>query len=379
MLRKDNNLVYTVSKQCSRIMGCRLTDAQNIELIKHLRCIDINDYYDHDESDVITALAETMTNNIESSKKSKDYQESLSTLRKQKILNRQHMDDNISIHDYLNDSLKSDYNDQINRNIDRYISKNDKPVYFQTTDEDKKKTQQVVRSKTALNIDAIFDINDIYKVQRIINPSSLYKYMYIMLDTSNVVGAVSTDTKFKWDFIPNTNLQPGAVNAVGNIRDLVGMRIFPIYTKLLSTPTIDWSVYSPTAGIGTGISDIPQWNSGIINLNNNFTVFIHEFSAQSYIGKERRKFHFVLFPILQNPEIDTTYGRKNWTPLDPEYEMTTSGKGNGWFWFDKPITSISTLTISIANPFEEVQVANTTRALIPLEMIYLSSSNDDDY
>jgi hypothetical protein len=204
-------------------------------------------------------------------------------------------------------------------------------------------------------ITKLFDVSDKYKLQRMINPKAQYKYAYVLLDTNNAAPELSSDTVFGWNVVNFISQQSGTVSTVNNIRDLVGMRIFPVTMQLIT----------PVGETGK------TYVNNIVNINNNFTILIHEFQAQSFVGREGRKFHFSLFPALMNPT--TIFNPKlNATPIDPYYEFTTSGKGNGWFWFRTPITEFSTMTISIGNPFDLVRPnANNTRTLIPIQLVYL--------
>ncbi len=209
-------------------------------------------------------------------------------------------------------------------------------------------------------IEKIFDISDKWYMQRMLNPAAQYQYAYVLLDTNNAAPELSTDTTFGWNVINSISQRDGSVSTVSTIRDLVAMRIFPV-TMQLNTPVGE-----------TGKTYI----NNVANINNNFTVLIHEFQAQSFVGREGRKFHFSLFPALMNPLV--IFQGPNITPPNPYFEFTTSGKANGWFWFRTPITEFSTMTVSIGNPFDLVKPnANNTRTLIPLQLIYLAEKREE--
>lgn len=208
--------------------------------------------------------------------------------------------------------------------------------------------------KKLVQIKKFFGLMDKWYIQRQINPKAQYQYAYILLDTNNTAPELSSDTKFGWKVINYTSQQTGTVNVVNNIRDLVGMRIFPVTMRLIT----------PVGETGK------NYVNNVVNINNNFTILIHEFQAQSFVGREGRKFHFALFPALMNIQYPTK--GPGFTPANPYFEFTTSGKANGWFWFRKPITEFHTMTISIGNPFDLVKLSSNTRTLIPLQLIYLS-------
>ena len=216
----------------------------------------------------------------------------------------------------------------------------------------------------------IFGMSDLKQIRRTLLPKSLYDYNYVILDTSNVSPELSTKYSFGWRVISNGSYETGSVSCVNTMRDIVGMRIFPV-SMVLATPVVD------------SVNVNKTYINNVANLNSNFTILIHEMQAQSYIGRDGRKFHFSLFPALMNPSYPGGNSTPSFsipgpsiTPTTPYYEMTTSGKNNGWFWFKKPITELNTITISIGNPFDLLSSDNNTRILIPIQFIYL---NDNKY
>lgn len=218
----------------------------------------------------------------------------------------------------------------------------------------KKKEPFIIQNQLISSVTKFYGLSDLHYLTRRLNPSSQYQYGYVLLDTNNADADLSTDVKFAWRVLNYDSTSDGTVNVPSNTRDLVGMRIFPITMKL-TTPV--------------GEPDKTYFNN-IITENSNYTVLIHEFQAQSYIGREGRKFHFVLFPYLMNPS--TPKKGPAYTPGNPYIEFVTGGKANGWFWFRTPITEFSTMTVSIGNPFNLVTLSNTVRTLIPIQLIYLA-------
>jgi hypothetical protein len=188
-------------------------------------------------------------------------------------------------------------------------------------------------------------------LRNVINPSAAYKYEFILLDTDNADADLTTDTKYGWKLVNYPVRTTGTISVSSMLRDIVGMRVYPITTNLL-TPV--------------GEPDKVYFNN-VVNINNSFNILIEEFSAQSYIAKNGRRFHFDLFPSVLNLATQT-YG-PSIVPANPYVEYVTSGKGNGWFWFRTPIVSCSTITISMANPYDLVKFDNNTRTLIPIQLI----------
>ncbi len=249
---------------------------------------------------------------------------------------------------------------------DRYFRP--RPIKWQSTEDDVGETkvinanlasrapEQVMPAIEAV-VKSLYNIVDTHLFQRIFVPRAQYKYVYVLLDTSNALNVNGDGTIFQWNFVTNANIQPGVVNAIGKVRDLVAVRCYPVKAN-----------YDLTTGLPPG-----HYNN-FVNLNNNFTILIQEFAPQSYIGRDGRRFHFALFPVLMNP---LYAGAVVYSPTDPYYEYVTTGKGNGWFYFRTPIVSFSTLTVSMADPFGLIKLSNTVRTLIPLMFVYLNDTDQE--
>lgn len=210
-----------------------------------------------------------------------------------------------------------------------------------------------------LAIKRFFNIASALHIQRKLNAPAHYKYAYILLDTNNIDPNLSSGTTFGWNLINFVSLQTGTISVIGKLRDIVGMRLYPVKANIIAP--------IPAPG--------KTWIGNTVNLNYNFTILIHEFQAQSYVGREGRKFHFDLFPYIMNYNYDAL--NHPYTPAIPYIEYTTSGKGNGWFWFKTPFTTINTITMSIGDPFDLLTLDTNQRTLVPIQLIYLSELDDN--
>jgi hypothetical protein len=246
-----------------------------------------------------------------------------------------------------------------------------------TGDETDEEAIAIVKKNTKAelcSITKVLGIDSLNQFRRTYLPKSLYEQMFFVLDTDDKSPDLSTKYTFAWRIVSNNTFQSGAINCPPNMRDIIGMHIFPV--------SMYWgeTVQDP--------ADKKILVNELYNPNNNFTILIHEMQAQSYIGRDGRKFHFAMAPLLQNPMFQTSSGTSRYkpdftfpcpadTPPDPHYEMINTGKCNGWFWFNNPITEITTITISIGSPFDLISNFNTTlRVIIPIQFIYL---NDKKY
>ncbi len=181
-------------------------------------------------------------------------------------------------------------------------------------------TDQIITNfSNQVEITSLLGNKTITDLQRAINPSLVRRNVYIMLDTRYRILDNDGTTYFKWNFINNEITAQGTVNAIGNIRDIISMRVFPIRIPYISSADNDYD---------------------------RVTVFIQEFSAQSFIAQENRRFHYMFNPSIGD----------RWIDLEPD------GFNDGFFRFRNPITRLDTLTISFGSPLEPI-VFDTDRML----------------
>jgi hypothetical protein len=227
---------------------------------------------------------------------------------------------------------------------------------------DKDKDKLVDKDKSTIkktNIERFLSIASKLHINRKLNASSQYKYAYVLLDTDNKDPNLSTTNTFGWNVINFVALKTGTVSVIGKLRDIIGMRVYPI-TATFNAPI-------PAAG--------KIWVNNVVNLNYNFTILINELQSQSYIGRENRKFHFVFFPFIMNFGYDAYH--HPFVPQNPYIEYITSSRGNGWVWFKIPFTTISTMTVSVGDPFDLLTQPTNQRMLIPIQLVYLSELDDN--
>jgi hypothetical protein len=156
-------------------------------------------------------------------------------------------------------------------------------------------------------------------LQKLINPGLVKRTISIILDTRYRILDNDGTTYFRWNFNNNEITTQGTVNAIGNIRDITSIRIFPIRLP---------------------------YNSHLDNDYDRVTIFIQEFSAQAFIAQENRRFHFIF----------STSTADRWINLEPE------SFNDGYFRFRTPITRLDTLTLTLGSPLEQV-VFDTDRML----------------
>ena len=138
----------------------------------------------------------------------------------------------------------------------------------------------------------------------------LTRTCYFLLD-SRYRNTESTSNKFIWDYANSKTQQNGSVNILGDIRDIISISIHSF-----RIPSCRYS-----------------------NYHKRITVLIHEFSAQSFIAHENRKFHFSLPYLVDNNFLDVNN-------LDKHYK----------YHFEKPFTTIPSITVSFGNPLRLINL-----------------------
>ena len=165
------------------------------------------------------------------------------------------------------------------------------------------------------NISNLLGITSSNNAARVLNPNSFLRKNYIMLDSRyrDLTGTNSDGiTAFSWNYVlQSVSMAQGTVNIVGNVRDIVSLRIYP--------------------------SRIPY----VLSADNKYSrisILITELSSQSFISHEKRNFHFMLRSVIDD----------NFINLD------THNFNDGYFYFEKPITTLNRLTLTFGSPLEPV-------------------------
>jgi hypothetical protein len=197
------------------------------------------------------------------------------------------------------------------------------PIKQQPIKQQPIKQQPIKQQSTTMttnNISNTTEVNNLFGIKnasdfvRILNPKSKERRNHMLLDSRYRVASDQSVTQiksFQWNYIQKSQSRTdGSVNVIGNVRDIIGLRIYPFRIPYAAD------------------SD---------NKYTKISLFIQELGAQSFIAHEDRKFHFML-----NASIDGSF-----INLDADVY-------NGYFWFEKPITTLNTLTLSFGNPLEPI-------------------------
>ena len=164
----------------------------------------------------------------------------------------------------------------------------------------------------AVELSSVLGNNDKYGIQSVINPQALLTKTQILLDSRN--RSLDTDgvQLFKWSFSNTISVQQGSFNSTSPIRDIVSIKVFPFKIP-----------YSASAE----------------NPTNNITMYFNEFSNQCVVAPENARYHH-WFAYTQEGD---------WLSLDAR------DYNKGVYNFDKPITTLDTLTVSFGAPLASIQ------------------------
>jgi hypothetical protein len=178
-----------------------------------------------------------------------------------------------------------------------------------------KREISVVECNSILGFDTSFDIVNA------LNPSSLSRiFPPLTLDSSNRILAENggnSRTTMQWSFYNNTRFSQGSVNGLGVIRDIIGIECGTIY--------------------------LPNFDNVAFGEYRQISMFIQEFSEQSSIINEKIRYHF----LFNAEKVSNDVGSER-LKLSPVFSDIAETR------FERPITTLNTLTISFGNPGEKI-------------------------
>lgn len=164
----------------------------------------------------------------------------------------------------------------------------------------------------AVDLSSVLGNNDKYGIQSIVNPQALLNKTQVLLDSRNRSLDTDGTQLIKWSFSNTISVQQGSFNSTSPIRDIVAIKVFPFkipYTATAENPT------------------------------NNITMYFNEFSNQCVVAPESARYHH-WFSYTQEGD---------WLALDAFHH------NDGTYNFDKPITTLDTLSVSFGAPLTPIQ------------------------
>lgn len=174
-------------------------------------------------------------------------------------------------------------------------------------------------SNMASNITSLFGLQNATDVVRKLNPKSLLRKNYIYLDSRyRILDKSPSDgiTRFTWSYtLGSQQAEQGTVNLIGNVRDIIGLRVYPCRIPYVASADNSYARIS---------------------------MLIHDFDSQAFIAHENRKFHFMFKSSIDSEFID----------------LDTDNQNDGYFWFERPVTAATNLSISFGSPLEPITFDN---------------------
>jgi hypothetical protein len=174
-------------------------------------------------------------------------------------------------------------------------------------------------TNTPNDINNFLGISNTEDITRVLNPNALYRKNFMLLDSryrilsGSTIDGIST---FSWNYILKSQIEAqGSVNIIGNVRDIIAMRVYPFRIPYVASADNKYSRIS---------------------------MFVEELGSQAFVAHENRKFHFMLRASIDSEFID----------------VETSEFNDGFFYFEKPITTLNTLTLSFGSPLEKIIFPN---------------------
>ena len=198
----------------------------------------------------------------------------------------------------------------INQPTDQPINQpTDQPINQPTDQPTDRQTNQLHESYA---ISSFLGISSIDELKLLVNPESMYKHYYVVMDSdyrNTTQENPLAITQFTWGYSPTQNTGIGFCNSIGNVHNIVGMRMYQ--------PRIPY-----LAAMNTSAKRV--------------SILVKELSAQAFITETGSRFHFILRP--------------EYTTATTSIELSTEDYNDGIFTFGKPITEFPSQTIVFGDP-----------------------------
>ena len=184
-------------------------------------------------------------------------------------------------------------------------------------------TPTLIQTVTA-EVQSILGATNISTLQKTLTPESQYLRKLIVLDSDEQDEFLSGTGKLSWNLANINNYQKGVVCTSGNIRNIVGMRLFPPRWEKI---------------------DIAEYNKDYIN---RWTILVEEFATQSFISPTGNRFHF-MFTYQAESDLDSAGVYYNF-----DYSLKNFNKG--YYWFRTPFTTVDKMTLSFTSAFNKFNI-----------------------
>jgi hypothetical protein len=173
---------------------------------------------------------------------------------------------------------------------------------------------QALKIDASIDVVSVFGLNNMTDIQNLFNPASKSEKNILVFDSRYRSLETDGTQLFRWNYVPTANIvRQGTVNSVGEIRNVVEMRLMqPVFPALSTLNTT----------------------------TNRVSILIQEFITQSIVASGTNNYHWIT---------RITSGQS-----DKFVELQTEHYNDGSFICRKPITELSTLTFSFGDPLEPI-------------------------
>jgi hypothetical protein len=164
---------------------------------------------------------------------------------------------------------------------------------------------------SSVNLTGIFGKNNSSELLKMFNPQALYNEEKILLDTRYRTLSGDGTQSFNWTYTAYPTTNQGTTNSLEEIRNIKAMRLGPF--RIPKTASAD-------------------------KHHNRLTIFVEEYSTQSVVAHENRRYHWMAEPTVNG----------SWIEVDPtKYD-------DGWYEFNNVVTKLEELTLSFGSPLQKV-------------------------
>lgn len=183
-------------------------------------------------------------------------------------------------------------------------------------------TSQITNNfANSVDVQSIFGSKTFNDLKNIFTPGAVKKTAYALLDTRYRVLDNDGRDIIKWNVTSNTTTVQGSVNIVGDIQNITAIRTFPMRMP---------------------------YNAQADNDYQRVTMFIQEFSAQSFIAQENRRYHFMYEMEVHDRWIDLKAPRD----ADCIYKFRT------------PLSRIDSININFGSPLQAIKFDTDRRNML---------------
>lgn len=176
-----------------------------------------------------------------------------------------------------------------------------------------------------VNISQLLHSHRIGKLVSLFNPKAMYKKIYLSFDSRNCAGTINNTSPF-WNFYTGNSPQPGSVVSPKKIRNIISVKLYNLQLYIAN-------------------------NQYLATSTQRFSLFINEFSSQSFRAPSGDNFHFIGLTNL------------NYTPLLTIALNSIKMKeafNFGEYHFHTPIKTINSMTLTVGRPLTPMATGTTS-------------------